>query len=216
MAKFIPISPTSLSTMNTCPRQFEAKYITKEVVFKETPATIWGNRAHKALEDGIKSGATPPAEFSFLQPYIAKFRSFDGIVMSETELAIDRDGNPCSWRDRYLGGRADVVTIKGSHAFIGDLKTGKFKADNLQLSVLTKCLFANYPQVRTVTASLFYPHEHRLHTVNSKRDTVKYTELEADIAHYEAVLEQDKFLPKPNGLCRAWCDVTSCPHNGRK
>lgn len=38
--KFIPITPSTLNTMNTCPRQFEAKYVTKEVEFKESEHII--------------------------------------------------------------------------------------------------------------------------------------------------------------------------------
>ena len=33
MTKFVPASPTSLGTWLLCPRQFDAKYISKTVVF---------------------------------------------------------------------------------------------------------------------------------------------------------------------------------------
>lgn len=215
MTTFIPMSPTSIAAMNTCPRQFQAKYITKEVTFQETPAIIWGNRAHKAMENGIKDGTPVPSEFKFLQPVIDTITEFGGTVLSETKLSIDRDGKPCNWFDRYLGGIADVVTMKGNHAFIGDLKTGKFKRDNLQLSILTKCLYATYPEISSVAAALFFPHTGQVHTLRSKRDTVSYEELDADIRHYEAVLERGEFKPKPSGLCKGWCDVISCKHNSK-
>ncbi|ETD72610.1 hypothetical protein V757_03225 [Pelistega indica] len=215
MTKFIPISPTTLSTMITCPRQFEAKYLTKEVQFKDTPATIHGTRLHKAMEDSLVQDAALPAEFSYLQPYVDKFKNFPGKVSSETKLAIDKQGNPCEWKDRYIGGIADVITIKGSHAFIGDLKTGKYKEDTLQLSILTKCLYANYPTIQTVNAALFFPHINKLFSFKTSRETVTYEGLEKEIKFYEAVIERGEFKPKPGGLCRQWCDVFSCPHNGR-
>ncbi len=45
----VPASPTSLGTFLTCPRQFQAKYITKEVVFQPTEASLFGDRGHKGL-----------------------------------------------------------------------------------------------------------------------------------------------------------------------
>ena len=45
-----PQSHSSLSTFETCPRQYEARYILKTLPYQETVATAWGNAAHDALE----------------------------------------------------------------------------------------------------------------------------------------------------------------------
>lgn len=36
------ISPTKLQTFKTCPYQYYAKYVSKEVKFADTPHTVFG------------------------------------------------------------------------------------------------------------------------------------------------------------------------------
>ena len=31
----------------------------------------------------------------------------------------------------------------------------------------------------------------------------------------ESAFENDTWNPNPSGLCKAWCPVLECPHNGR-
>ncbi|ETD72786.1 hypothetical protein V757_02280 [Pelistega indica] len=217
MSKFIPITPTSLNTMKTCPKQFEAKYITKEVEFKETPATIWGNEVHKAMELNLKDNTPLPPTMAFLLPWVERFKATDGELYSETKLAVDSHNNPTDWYNRYLGGIVDVMIVnkeKGT-AFIGDLKTGKYKPDETQLTILIKCAFATFPEVTKINASLFYPHINQVMPMKARRDTFEPVTLMRDIRNNEAELEAGTFMPRPNGLCRQWCDVFSCPHNGR-
>lgn len=219
MTKFIPITPTTLSALQTCPRQFEAKYITKEVTFQETQATIWGNKCHKAMEDALTLDMPIPSEMSFLSPWVSKLKNAKGTLYAETKFAIDKEGNPSSWSERYLGGIADVVVINNDKAFIGDLKTGKFKSDQQQLTILTKCILANHPEVEKVNATLFFPHIDQLASFKTTRQefpTSKQNEaLEVELVRYEKILEKGEFKPRPSGLCGKWCDVMSCEHNGR-
>lgn len=219
MTKFIPITPTTLSALQTCPKQFEAKYITKEVTFQETQATIWGNKCHKAMEDALTLDIPIPSEMAFLTPWVDKLKKAEGTLLAETKLAIDKAGNPSDWFSRYLGGIADVVVVNQDRAFIGDLKTGKFRGDPQQLTILTKCILANYPEVDKVNATLFYPHLDRLASFKTTRATFPTSPqneaLEVELIRYEKVLEKGEFKPKPSGLCSKWCDVMSCEHNGK-
>lgn len=219
MKKIIPITPTSLNTMMTCPRQFEAKYVTKEVKFQETAATIWGNRLHKAMEDNIKRGTAFSDEAMSLKPWVdafkAKAQAENAQLLSETKLAIDPEGNPTSWRDRYIGGIADVVILGEKQAFIGDLKTGKKRDDPTQLTILAKCLYATYPKIERINAALFYPHLPDFIRFTTKRTTFDDTTLMAQIKEYIRIQEEYDYKPKPSGLCGKWCDVVSCQFNGR-
>lgn len=215
MSKFIPITPSSLGTMLTCPKQFEAKYITKEVKFQQTEATIWGNRVHTALETALKHNVTPVEEFANLAPYVETFRNMGGTLQAETKLAIDRNEQPIGWWDRYMGGIADVLVVKGRRALVGDLKTGKFRPEDTQLHILTRCVLAAYPEVDVVNGVLFHPHLNKNHIVKVERGE-PFHELNRDIEHYETIQELGDFKPRPSGLCKKWCDVMSCPHNGRR
>ena len=62
--KLMPQSPTSVSTFNTCPKQYQAKYITKEVTFQPTEATERGTRWHKQLEDRLRDKLALPQKTS--------------------------------------------------------------------------------------------------------------------------------------------------------
>lgn len=214
--KFIPITPSTLNVMTTCPRQFEAKYVTKEVEFKESEQIIWGNKVHKAFENRIALKTELPEEMEALEPWAQSFEALGGKIMAEVNLAITEDGQPTSWRDRYMGARADLVVIKGDVAFVGDLKTGKLRKEDTQLNILTTCLYGVHPQVKQITAALFYPFIDELYGFTTRRETFTTPKLDADIARYKQILEDDAFTPTPNGLCRGWCDVMSCEFNGRR
>ena len=220
MTKFIPISPTSLSTFQTCPRMFEAKYITKEVKFVDTPATLYGNRMHKALEERIRDGKQLPEEFESLE-WIGEM--FDGLktgaeVFVERSLAIDRDFKPCSyraWDTKYVNGKDDVTIIKGSIAITFDWKSGKVKTDTQQLKLLALMTFAHHPQVQEVRSGLVFLQNKTIVPFVTKREDFDIGELLSEFKRYEAAQESGKYLPTPKGLCRQYCDVISCSHNGR-
>lgn len=216
---FIPITQTTLSTMQLCPRQYEAKYILKTLPYEPSAAAEEGQRAHKALEEALTLGAPMPPEFQYLTPYANTFLGQGGTVRAETKFAIDHAGNPSDWYARHMGGIADVVVLKGDHAFVGDLKTGKFNQDRQQLTILTKCLLANYPHVNRVSAALFFPKVGKLFGFKVTREAFTHTSdakaLEREVKIYERVLDAGEFKPKPNGLCKQWCGVLTCEHNGR-
>ena len=47
-------SPTSLQTFLTCPKQYHAKYITKEVKFEQNDHATFGDLVHKSIENYLK------------------------------------------------------------------------------------------------------------------------------------------------------------------
>ena len=51
---FTAQSPTSLQTFLTCPKQYHAKYITKEVKFEQNVHAVFGDLVHKSLENYLK------------------------------------------------------------------------------------------------------------------------------------------------------------------
>lgn len=70
MATPLPITPSLLNTFLTCPRQYEAKYITKEVVFQQNDAARYGDMVHKSVEDTLKSGAALVPDAEFMSPLV--------------------------------------------------------------------------------------------------------------------------------------------------
>ena len=47
------------------------------------------------------------------------------------------------------------------------------------------------------------------------KDEVKWDKWKLKHSRLQAAHDNDVWNPKPSGLCKAWCPVLSCSHNGR-
>ena len=219
--KAIAHSHTSLAVFKTCPRQYQAKYVTKEVKFKETVHTIYGNRVHKELEDRLRDNTPLSPESAALDPMVQAIQAMPGNKEAERALAIDRDYKPVQFYspDVYLRGKADVLVhnAEKNSLWVGDYKTGKPKNDQDQMETLTVLAFHNIPKVERIRTAFIY-------TKTGDIDDGKYAaadipKLVAKIKlrtdRVEAAVKTDTFIPTPNGLCREWCDVTACKYHGK-
>lgn len=216
MTKFVPASPTSLGTWLLCPRQFDAKYISKTVVFQPSDASRFGDRAHKAIEYRLKQGLDLPSEFTHLEPMCAAVMRAPGTKLVEHNLPMTREFTACEWYSRYCGGKADFVNINGTDAGVFDWKTGKVKEDMLQLNMLTMGVFAHFPQVQRVRANLVFIQSNETPGFTAQRERFQVPDLIRDLKAYEASQAAGDYPATRNGLCRAWCDVLTCEHNGKR
>lgn len=228
MAEIIPISPSLLNTWLTCPRQYEAKYITKEVVFKSSEAAAFGDRVHKSIELYLTTGAPLSEEAAICGDAVEWVKAqgeIEGVDLHvEMRLAntapwADTPHAKSQWRGRGYGGIADVVLNDHNNrrTLLIDWKTGKrAKDDPTQAQLLALCAAARsdmYRDIRTmwvfVKPGKVVYHKLDMRTMHAVKET------EANMwRHRDAVLAGD-FPATPNGLCGKWCDVLSCPFNGR-
>ena len=93
------ISPTKLQTYKTCPRQYEAKYLTKEVVFVDTPHTLFGTAVHKNIENRLNNVAALSPLLIGLEPILAKHSN--KLMGAETPLAINRQFLPVDTANKF-------------------------------------------------------------------------------------------------------------------
>lgn len=235
----MPQSPSSVSTFNTCPKQYQAKYITKEVVFKPNPATERGTRWHLQLEERLRDKKVLPAETAHFEAVIQRLEKMKGEKLVEATLAVDADFNACDYSLRYIGGKCDVCVI--NHAdrkmSIFDYKTGSVKdsADfRFQLKTYALMAFKAYPHILQIrVAYVFLDHYKISPTGKDGKKGMLFTradipELEAEIFHnvdrIRVATEKDEWIPNPGGLCRPsaknggkpWCEVKSCPFWGKR
>ena len=217
-------SYSSITLFKTCPRKYEAEKITKEVKFTDSEATIYGKELHLAAEEFIRDGKPIPQRFKFIEPALQKLKDLPGQKLCEQKFGIARrDGRlePCDFFDKdvWFRGIADLIIINGEEARIIDYKTGKSAkyADTKQLALMAACVFLNYPEVKVVKAGLLFvvcnafPKE----TYVFERRFAIFGELNELLTRRDAAYETGVFNPTPNGLCKKWCDVLSCPHNGK-
>lgn len=228
MAQVKPITPTLLDTYLTCPRQYMAKYVTREVVFKQNAAAAKGDRIHKSVEDTLKNKAPLTEEASFMQPLVDwcfNLASNPNIEMFvERTLAIDKNLNPMAlpegfkpWEyDIYMYAKADVFFVDHElgRNIIVDWKTGKPKDAHTQSRILS--LTATKSTGYTSNKCLWV---HCCHNELREEhiELVELTPLNVlfeNIRRYETACVSNSFPAIRNGLCNKYCDVVKCEHNG--
>ena len=241
----LPASYSSISAYETCPKQYYHLRILKDVKQEESKEMAWGNAVHKALENNIKYQRPLPETMSMYQwglDVVAK-RQADTALYAELDVAVNAAYRPVDFWDShgYVRGKIDVLAMDEAQtkAMNGDWKTGKTKPNSQQLTLSTLLCFHSYPaleKVRTVffwlpetdprkrtTQKLFIRRDSDvLQTTDDKGKQTMLTFEEAwepfvnTIDQMKWSLQHDTWPAKPSGLCKAWCPVLSCPHNGRR
>ena len=215
---------SSAKTFETCPRKYEGERITKEVKFTDNEATIYGTAFHLAAEEFIRDDKEIPERFSFAREALVKLKNLPGDKYCEIKFGIaKREGRlvSCDFFDAdvWYRGIADLLIVNGSEARIIDYKSSKSAkyADTRQLALMAACVFLKFPEVKIVKAGLLFVVCNAFvkedYTFDRRFDIfAKMDELltRIDVAHKTGV-----FNPNPNGLCKKYCGVLSCVHNGQ-
>lgn len=206
-------SPTSLQTFLTCPRQYYAKYVTKEVKFEQNDHATFGDLVHKSIEAYLKHGEPLP---TILEPIHGLLNKMTYVLVgAETKLAVDKQGNPVEFFDKSAYQRCIVDAIigdPGSYIICIDWKTGKKRDAQTQHDFIKKCAKAKYPNA---TIATFF-----IYLFAGESDRQQYNgeflmELDRNMAAVHKAHAENLFPMVKSGLCGKWCDVVSCPNNGR-
>jgi len=213
---------SSITLFETCHRKYQAEKVTKEIKFVENENTLYGKRLHKAAELYIGSNQALEGEFNFLRPYLDTLAEIPGQKYCELRLGIKEvDGQlvACDFFDKgvWFRGAADLVIVGDKTAWIVDYKTGKStRSDPRQLALMAAGVFLKFPQIQKIKAALLY-------VVPGEKVEAKYTreeafsifsELDPLLVQLDEAYASNVWNPMPNGLCRKYCEVKACPHNG--
>jgi len=220
--KAFSFSYSKIKNYETCPRRYKAVDVDRSVKEEEGESLKWGNQVHDAFAKRISDNQPFPPSMADFEEYAQRLLNMPGEKHVELKLAIMRDLKPCTWFDKktYFRGIADFLGINpaGKAALAIDYKTGKIVENSEQLSLMAECIFSHYPTIDAVRTEFWWLKEDAVTRADFYRKNRKETwrivlpkALELERAH-----EQDLFPPKPGGLCRAYCPVTSCEHNGRR
>lgn len=215
--QMMPQSPSSLQTFLTCPRQYFAKYISKEVEFTGNKHTIFGSKVHKVFEDYLSSSGQGQQTLpDFLLPakkYLDKMKK-SSTCLAEVKLAIDKSNNLVDWFDKSAYQRCiiDALLVNKDESIVLciDWKTGKKRDNQTQHDFIKKCAGAKYPNATIYTLFIY------LFAGQSTLQVFKHdplTELDNSMKQLEQAYELGIFPPKTSGLCKGWCDVLSCAFN---
>lgn len=217
-------SYSGIKVFETCPRKYESEKVTKEVVFRDTDATIYGKALHLAAEEYVRDNKPLEPRFEYVKPFLDKLKALPGEKLCELQMGLKyEDGRfvSCDFYDEhtYFRGIADLVVLNGSTAFVLDYKTSKNAryADPRQLALMAACLFTKYPEIEKIKAALLFVVSKDMIKSEYHRDSAYdiFAELAPLLTQREMAYKTGVFNPKPNGLCNRWCN-TECPHNGRR
>lgn len=220
-------SYSKLKNFEACPKRHYHIDVAKDVREEESEQLKYGNTIHKILDQFIRSGTPlPPVHEPTLAPWVDRVFTFRGVdvrrhgatVVAEQQLAINKDFAPCEWfgRDAWYRAKVDVMWRLGPIAGIVDWKTGKVVEDSVQLMLAAATAFAHYPDLRVIRSTFAWLAEDATTDADIRRDELPtlWSSLWDRIELLRHAHETVSYPPTPNRLCRKWCPVKQCPHNG--
>jgi hypothetical protein len=222
-------SPSAIADFQTCCWSYAQKRVYKSLPPEpESEQIIWGSRVHAALEKIAKGQGLLDGETKDVAPYRkypdmlkARAEATGGTLLVEQQLAITKERKPCDWFDSKAWGRCiiDVALIQGEKIFIADYKTGKKKDNEDQLNIMAVFAALHYPQVQTFSSKFIWLKDDSVAgPPDRKREELLpiFKGILDQVHRMEQAVEADVFPKRANPLCRAWCPVLTCEHNGRK
>lgn len=215
----LPWSYSSFDAYNTCPRRFYETRIAKNFVEEESEQMRWGTLVHEALEHRVRDSTPLPHGMAKFEPYALAVASSPGEIYCEVKLAVDQTLGPAEFGadTAWCRGVEDFLVINGSKAVSGDWKTGKVKPASKQLELSALRVFANFPEVELVTTSFVWLAFGQVTKASYRRDQSSAL-WDGFIEGVDRMLwsEAHNVWPaKRSGLCKNWCPVVTCPHNGK-
>lgn len=214
---------SSIKLFETCAKKYEAERIAKEVKYTDNVSTLYGKDLHLAAEEFIRDDKPIPERFKFISGMLEKLKALPGDKYCERKFGIksvDDVLEPCDFFDKevWFRGVADLLIVNGETARVIDYKTNKDAkyADTRQLGLLAACVFLEFPEVKEIKGALIFVVCNALvkqeYTFERRFDI--FGALSPVLARREAAYESGVFNANPNGLCRKYCGVLSCVHNG--
>ena len=222
--KAAPWSFSKIKAFQQCPKQFYHEKVIKQYPFKMTEAIRYGDQFHKAAEKYIRDGEELPKRFIYAKDSLDALKRKRGDKLCEYRMGLTEDLEPCGFYEDnvWWRGIADLIILNQDQglAYVVDYKTGKSSryADKGQLELMAMATFKHFPNVDKVRAGLLF-------VVCEDLVRSTYEQYEADtlwdkwmdnFQTMETAYKVDVWNPKPSGLCRQWCQVMECPHNGRR
>lgn len=181
-----------------------------------------GIRVHNALAATLIGREPLPPVMQEYQGYVDKIKGGQGELLTEKNFAFDESFQACMYKSPNVFWRCkiDVVKHAGRVAVVWDWKTGKVKVEPDQLFLSAQAVFSHFPTVIGVQSAFVWLNEKPEDAFTTMWYTRKdmaagWAELMPRINRMRAAYEKEDFPPKPSGLCRSYCGVTSCIYHGK-
>lgn len=202
---------SGLTKYENCPRMYHITKVLGLVKEPPTEATAWGSSVHLALELRVRDGTPLPPTMAKFEPTAARLAGMKGEVFVEREMGITKDLKPTGFHDADCWYRCiiDVGCAYTSAVFLGDYKTGKVKTDHDQLELSSATFLSSYPEIDVARSAYIWLVNGTMTRKDIKREIVPaiWSKYRGRIARLENAYDNDKWIPRPSGLCQGWCAV---------
>jgi hypothetical protein len=216
-------SYSGIKAFETCARQFHDTKVVKLYPREETEQTLYGTNMHEQCELFIKDARPLDDSFKFLQPVLDKLAAMPGRKFPELEMALTEKLEVCDFKaDNYwVRGIADLVVVDDDNmtARVFDYKSGSDRyPDTDQLMLMSLMLFKHFPHIKRVSGALLFVLKGTMskYRVEREQEHDLWWRWRERVAKLDAAHFHDRWPEKSSGLCRKYCPVTGCHHNGRR
>lgn len=223
MAKPKPWSHSALDCHANCPKQYNHKYVLKDLPPEEKSAQQdWGIFVHKQFEYYLtRPGFELPADLKIHQGFLDKLveegEAPGCSLLAERKVALSiAPFGVCEYFAPNVWWRgvidAQAVNKSEGRARIADYKTGKKKDDWVQLAENAIWTFMQYPEVRLVNAQYYWVTDQSVTKKVWGRSEIDslVAMFAPKLADYVQSFKSETFTPRQSGLCKGWCPVKSC------
>jgi len=221
MASYVQWAYSGLKTFQTCPKQYYHKYVAKDVLDPPGEAAAYGTAVHKSFEDYLRHGTPFPPEHQKFFPHALAVEGWRGVRHVERKMALTPDFKPCDFfdPDYFVRGVVDLAVVNGRIAHVLDWKTGKSAkyADLKQLELMSLLLFKHEPELEKTKCGLVFLVPDKLVRAEYSRAQEKaaWQNWLYEVSKIQVAKDKGHWGPQPNNLCRKYCPVLQCTHNGR-
>lgn len=216
----------SFSAVNdfiTCPFQYAHRRFYCTLPYIETEAIKWGNRVHTAAEKFLKRiPHNDPEALAPVEPYTTVMLRSGLDCVAEMEIALSENFEKVKWFSNaaWLRVKIDVTLLNRmrSKANVYDWKTGNsIKDDEAQLRLSCAALHKVIPSLEEFDGKYVWTAHKEvtgMRPLTAADIPYIWEEFLAKVKLMERAWETETFPQRPCGLCKKWCKVTQCPHQG--
>lgn len=209
---------SKIKNYRTCPKRYFHVDVEKTAKEEESEILTWGNAVHDALHKYVAKNQPLPKGMEQFQTVVDKVKNAKGTVLVEQKFALTKDFEPCTFFDKaaWFRGIADALVVNGKVALAIDYKLGKIVEDSQQLALLAACVFAHHPEVEMVRTEYWWLKDEATSRAHFEKKNLPeiWGNIMPEVKLLQQAHETMTFPPKPGGLCRRYCPVRQCPHNG--
>lgn len=201
-----------------CPKKWYEEKITRRFKDKGSALATDGIEGHAAFEAYLLKDKVLPLDLRHHSKQLDRLKAYPGEGMPEQKLALNADFEPTGFFDDdvWVRGIVDYAKHNDTRLVVVDHKFGKVREGFDQVSLMSAMMMAYLPEVEATMAAYYWAKSKKFAHIKVVRADLPaiWNSFMPRVARLEKALANTEFPAKPNGLCRRYCPVTSCPYHG--